>query len=294
MSSPVFELARSAELPPNMRFGVASEMKTQPGARQNEDYSCVLPASGIAVLGDGLGGHKDGEKASRLAVPGFAYAYEYSTRQQGLDPGTAAVNALAWVRYAMTEAKVNGEMDSRAATTLSALCIDPKTGEGVIVIAGNTGIAEHVGGGVLQLLAPLQEDPNPDANGNKNTLTNTISSGIRSEGQEPDIIIPGRFSPGRRILFTDGITAGFEFNRHFLQSRERREHWPVNTADMYAQEALAAAVLMPNPQDAADTLVYTIARDIEQFPGYGDRFTMDDASALVVDYWGPYQAPSYM
>lgn len=94
------------------------------GTRENQEDSALRFVHGgvaYAVLADGMGGHAQGEKASKLAVEAFAHCI----RKHNSD----LKSAVLFAGNQMEQMKLSGQMAKGAGTTFIGVSIRPEKGE---------------------------------------------------------------------------------------------------------------------------------------------------------------------
>jgi hypothetical protein len=242
---------------PRIAFGVYSEQAVYSGHSVNEDFCVANGDAGMFVVADGRGEPGHGHLASELAANEFVQAYEQAIAE-GLHPVAAATRALAKAREAMTKAKDKKEIKRQAGAVLAAVCLDPDTGEAVVVVAGDVDVMLIDENGEFQRLAPIQSAKDNGIDG--------------IDPNAPDYVRHMRFKPGSRIgIFSDGFKNGYNANMVRLTPSEQQ--------DLAARRRQAA--LLPNPQEAAYQLLYSVSADILTPDG---RIRVDDdTTVLLID-----------
>ncbi len=145
--------SRAPDLPPQpqhlVRYRVTLAGVSDIGRlrTRNEDTMSLVPALGIAIIADGMGGHPGGDVASKIAATTAAAALERylttRTGSEGAEPhGTAEGMDGAMARSVLSaheavRAHAEGRPElSRMGTTLTAMVVDPHTG---MLVVGHVG-----------------------------------------------------------------------------------------------------------------------------------------------------------
>lgn len=191
-------LARSADLPADTPLSIRSAAASDTGkVRQiNQDAYLERGESGLWAVADGLGGHSDGELASRMVCDALA----------DLPPAASLDDAIKEVRARMQA--VNEHLLLAAARTLRG----DRSGSTVVVLvirgrraailwAGDSRVYRWRGGQLLQ----LTRDHSPGADGRWNSNAVTRAVGGQSAIELDVLTEPVR--PGDRFLLcSDGLT----------------------------------------------------------------------------------------
>ena len=197
-----------------MQFHIEADTDRGLKRRNNEDFYGILQPGGLVVVCDGMGGHRDGEIASQLAVSTIMEAYQRLEQSEIASliadveetlPAQAE-RLLAAVRLANYRIRLNaGGWDQRLemGTTVVAA-----------VLAEDRLIAAHVGDSRLYCLhenhlAQLTSDHSlrRETNGREGAPPNVVT---RALGTEPEISVDILQVPvathDRFLLCTDGLT----------------------------------------------------------------------------------------
>lgn len=117
--------------------------------KRNEDSMVLVPALGIAVIADGMGGHPGGDVASRIAASAVAESLERHLTSGQIPGSSNSHDRIATLDQAMVEsvlsahAAVKTEADRRSelsgmGTTVTALLVDACTGSFVLGHVGDS------------------------------------------------------------------------------------------------------------------------------------------------------------
>jgi serine/threonine protein phosphatase PrpC len=204
-----------------VRVHAAGHTETGPVRSANEDALRLDVALGVYAVADGMGGHRAGEVASRLALdalvdqvnasrqPGFTWPY-------GHDEGrVAAANELAHaVRAANARVVEAGERDpelSGMGTTLTALAVGPDyvaiasvgDSRGYLVRDGGIHLLTHDD---TWLASVLGRDAAREAAARAHPMRHVLTSIVGSrDGAEPEVVTHDVRSGDIFVLTTDGL-----------------------------------------------------------------------------------------
>jgi protein phosphatase len=179
---------------------------------RNEDSFRLLPASGLAVVADGMGGHPAGREASALAIEVFA---EYTSTFNGDWGARMAEGVEAAHRRLVLEGEIHPPRRGMG-TTLTALRVDRDDGSASLVHVGDSR-AYRLRDGTLSRLSRdhtwVQEEVDagrldPDGIG-RHPLGHVLTR-VVGGGEDPPVpqlrsldVAPGDLY----MLCTDGLTA---------------------------------------------------------------------------------------
>jgi protein phosphatase len=231
----------------------------------NEDCWAFDEARGICVVADGMGGHKAGEVAARIAVDtvvGFLASEATNSHDWpfGYDaslsyPGNRLRTAIHLAHVQVLRAAVASEQYAGMGTTIVAATVD-----------GNRLVVGHVGDSRLYLLAGdhirqlthddswmasmLAEDPTADVSRlhrhpMRNALTNAVGTSRRTDVH----VVEETLSGGELLLLsTDGV--------HGELDDDRIEQLMLDSGDLHETATkLVAAALSRGSHDNCTALV---------------------------------------
>jgi PPM family protein phosphatase len=234
------------------RMILAAHGVTHAGRRAaNEDALLVNPAIGLFVVADGMGGHRAGEVASRLAVETIQAAMAAGPRS-----GEGLLEAVQLANARIVEAAGQTEAHAGMGTTVTAALVHDET---VALVSVGDSRVYRLRDGVLQLLT--RDD---------SWLAHARSTGVEISDED------ARLHPMRHVL-TDVVGVRAELVPELESSDLRPGDTLLLCSDglhgVMDESALAAVLLgVTDPAIAADRLV---ADAIE-------RGTTDNVTAIVV------------
>ena len=110
---------------PPMKFWLHQDT----GPRDQQEDAIHADESGLAIVCDGMGGHRAGDVASAMALEAFVEAIE-----EGFEPGEALEEAVANLRAASCDRpEVRG-----MGTTLTAVVVNETLGEASVIHVGDS------------------------------------------------------------------------------------------------------------------------------------------------------------
>jgi PPM family protein phosphatase len=199
----------------------------------NQDYWAFEPSRGLCVVADGMGGHKAGEVAARLAVDTIVGSVREAGGEWpfGFDPSLSAVGnrlrtAVHLAHMQVLETAVTSDQYAGMGTTIVASVVD-----------GNRLSIAHAGDSRFYLLAPsglrqMTHDDSwvaamlahdPDNQGRyashpmRGALTNVIGARRRTDVHVVEETLQGG---ELMVLTTDGVHAAFERDlEHVVRER---------------------------------------------------------------------------
>jgi len=217
----------------------------------NEDSYGLLPAQGVWVVADGMGGHASGEVASKVARDKLVAEVKR---------GTALAQSIAAAHEAVVQAAAEVSARKGMGSTLVAAQIEPRTGAASIAWVGDSRAYLWRSGelrrltrdhSLVQLLvqqgeiSPAEAENHPD----RNVLVRCLGFDQPQIDQVKVHLVPGDLL----LLCTDGLT--------------------TEVHDTRLAEIMASVA---SPQACAEALI----RAVE------DKGGVDDATALVIRYRG--------
>lgn len=117
---------------------------------RNEDSLCLLPALGVAVVADGMGGHPGGDVASRLAAETASKILE-DQLPRGRDAQEVMLRSVLGAHEAIrAEGARKPDLDGMG-TTLTALAVDPVSDTFVLGHVGDSRAYRYRAGTLTQL-----------------------------------------------------------------------------------------------------------------------------------------------
>jgi serine/threonine protein phosphatase PrpC len=177
----------------------ASSAATYRGPKHsvNEDSHCAIDALGLFAVADGVGGHADGEVASRAIVEAVAHVGGESgealaERLDVVEEALHAVNAALW-----QESLRRGGMDIIASTVVLAIVDESQA---VCLWAGDSRVYLHRGGAFYQLTRDHSSPP-------RGSLTRAV--GAQEEIEIDRIVIAAEVGDSL-LLCSDGVTKVLE------------------------------------------------------------------------------------
>ncbi|HYH75778.1 MAG TPA: protein phosphatase 2C domain-containing protein [Candidatus Saccharimonadales bacterium] len=227
------------------------------------------PAVAAAVVGDGLGGYPEGDKASALVTTGYANAIRDMSRTS-MGPQELAVAGMEGAHRAIRQEKVRGQLHRKAASTIVANLVDLRTGTFYFGWAGDSGLHYlNEKEGRLDLLTQGHSEGV--------VMTNTYT-GNRAKAQWEGHVMP-RYNTTpdvvRLVLASDGLD----------RLRQRRDMRVANGTrpDMAKVNArITDAISLrnaPTPHEAAYNLVHASAANTIK-AGWAD-----DTTVVVMDIY---------
>ena len=125
---------------------------------RNEDSLSMIPALGVAIVADGMGGHRGGDVASQIAADTVSEALKQDLRVTALTED----NFSARLGMVMYKSLIQAHEDIRAeggrqphlegmGTTLTALVVDPESGAYVLGHVGDSRAYRYRNGDLTQL-----------------------------------------------------------------------------------------------------------------------------------------------
>jgi PPM family protein phosphatase len=229
-------------------YGITDKGRVRP---TNEDHFAIDEASSLLVVADGIGGHKAGEVAARLAVDAIVefVGLESNARPFGVDPSLSDTGNLLRTAVCVANSRV-----VEAAVTSSAYAGMGTTIVAALVTAHRLSVA-HVGDsrlyvfsrdGLRQLTrddswmaSMLAHDPDADPlvlqhHPLRNALTNVVGARTRTEVHVAEETLTG----GELIvLTTDGVHGALDDGR--LEQLLREEDGLPQLASTVVNAALA-------------------------------------------------------
>jgi PPM family protein phosphatase len=235
----------------------------------NQDYWAFEPSRGLCVVADGMGGHRAGEVAARLAVDTIVSFVKESDGVEwpfGFDPSLSNVGnrlrtAVHLAHMHVLERAVTSDEYAGMGTTIVASVVD---GDRLSVAhAGDSRLYLCSGGRLRQvthddswLAAMLAHDP--EARGRyadhpmRGALTNVIGARRRTDVHVVEETLRGGEV---LVLTTDGV--------HAVLDKEDLEHAVLNGSSDVRElaENLLAAALARGSQDDCTALIARYLRD---------------------------------
>ncbi|MFZ5517697.1 MAG: Stp1/IreP family PP2C-type Ser/Thr phosphatase [Candidatus Zhuqueibacterota bacterium] len=189
----------------------------------NEDYSGVFEENKLAIVCDGMGGHKGGEQASRLAVSTIRYMYLFldlaihqkiskDLAEMNLQIASRIIGSIRLANRNIYNKSIHNQNLRGMGTTVSALSIQ---GDRVIIAHVGDSRVYRFSQGVMEQITEdhtwvneLIQDQEINADEAKNFIKQNVIT--RALGQAPtnkiDLFI-GPLVPGDTyLLCTDGLT----------------------------------------------------------------------------------------
>jgi protein phosphatase len=180
--------------------------------KSNEDSYIVLSQKGIFAVADGMGGHRAGEVASRIAVQALEEKAEELVRCTENEAADLLVEGIHNANIKIMREGISQEINEGMGTTFSALVI--KGCKGIIGHVGDSRVYLWRGKTLMQLtedhsvvaelvrVGQLTEEQARD-HPNRNMLSRALGMGMELRVDCQQIII----SPGDMFLLTtDGVT----------------------------------------------------------------------------------------
>ena len=191
--------------------------ETDIGRRRQLNEDTILAANGLFIVCDGMGGHKAGEVASKLAADVIANFISRSgedpelTWPYGFDPtisydANRLRTAIKLANRIVFRKSASSEDYSGMGTTVAAMLVSPDRGEMTYANVGDSRIYQIHGGAMRQL---TQDDswvnlvPGSDTAAMKNVLTKAL--GARDE-VDFDVITTTLGAGDVLLLCSDGLT----------------------------------------------------------------------------------------
>ena len=178
------------------RWASSSATYRGPKHSVNEDSYCAIDALGLFAVADGVGGHADGEVASRAIVEAVAHVGEtgeaLAERLDVVEEALHAVNAALW-----QESCRRGGMDIIASTVVLAVVDESQA---VCLWAGDSRVYLHRSGAFYQLTHDHSSPP-------RGSLTRAV--GAREEIEIDRIVIAAEIGD-TLLLCSDGVTKVLE------------------------------------------------------------------------------------
>lgn len=235
----------------------------------NQDYWAFEPSSGLCVVADGMGGHKAGEVAARLAVDTIVTFMKESGTPQwpfGFDPSLSTVGnrlrtAVHLAHMQVLETAVTSDEYSGMGTTIVASVVD---GDRLSVAhAGDSRLYLRSPNGLRQMTdddswiaAMLAHDPDDRdryaAHPMRGALTNVIGARRRTDVHITEETLHGGEV---MVLTTDGVHGVLE------EGRLERVVMQGGGDVRELAEALVAAALARGSHDNCTALVARYLRD---------------------------------
>ncbi len=180
-----------------MRSAAASDVGRV--RRVNQDAFVERPELGVWVVADGLGGHKDGEIASREVCDALADLEQTSGFEAMVD---AALERIRQVNDHLYRRAARAVMTDRSASTVVALLV--RGGRCAVLWAGDSRVY-RLRGGRLQRLTTDHSVGDPDAEGRQEAHAITRAVGVAAtvavDVHRDDLRVGDRF-----LLCSDGLT----------------------------------------------------------------------------------------
>jgi serine/threonine protein phosphatase PrpC len=235
----------------------------------NQDYFAFEPSCGLCVVADGMGGHKAGEVAARLAVDTIvAFVKESDSAQWpfGYDPSLSNVGnrlrtAVHLAHMQVLETAVTSDEFAGMGTTIVASVVDgdrlsiAHAGDSRFYLLLPNGLRQmtHDDSWIAAMLAHAPDDRDRYASHPmRGALTNVIGTRRRT-----DVHIVEETLRGGELLMltTDGVHAALEGGR--------LEHVVMKGAGDVRElaESLVAAALARGSQDDCTALIARYLRD---------------------------------
>jgi len=174
-------------------WGSSAATYRGPRHQVNEDSYCAIDAVGLFAVADGVGGHADGEVASRATVEAVAHVAEsgeaLAERLGAVEEALHAVNAALW-----QESRRRGGADIIASTVALAIASESQA---VCLWAGDSRVYLHRGGAFYQLTR------DHSSAGPRGALTRALGAG---EEIDIDRIVIAAEIGDTLLLCSDGVT----------------------------------------------------------------------------------------
>jgi protein phosphatase len=229
-------------------FGVTDKGTVRPA---NQDCFAIDERLGLVVVADGMGGHKAGEVAARIAVDVIV---EYFTSAEagwpfGFDPslsgeGNRVRTAILLANARILESAVTSDQYAGMGTTVVAARVSD--GQLVVGHVGDSRLYVWSGGALRRvtdddswLASMLALEPAVDPvllqhHPMRHALTNVVGARTRTEVHvQEEALTPG----DRLLLTTDGVHGVLDDDR--LAQLMRRDSPPSATAEQIVATALA-------------------------------------------------------
>lgn len=192
-------LEKPPESPPS-RFRSAAATHVGRVRQVNQDAFLERSEIGLWAVADGLGGHRDGDIASRMVCDALA---DVNPQPSFADTIAAARQRLIQVNDQLLRERAHGPLAERSASTVVVLLA--RGSGGAMLWAGDSRVYRCRGGQLERLTCDHSVDDSDPATGRQISSTITRAIGIESKlllDQEQAQVRPG----DRFLLCSDGLT----------------------------------------------------------------------------------------
>ena len=251
----------------SVRVAIAGVTDQGRQRKRNEDTLLVDPAAGLALVADGMGGHRAGDVASRLAAaelheriaaapPASMSVSEGSRSPLGERMAEAVLRADARVR---AEGVGGGDQEGMG-TTLTALVLRPEDRRAVIGHVGDSRAYRYEGGRLRQITRDhtwVQEQIDAgrlspgDAHGHPYSHVLAQAVGV-GDDVVPDVIETEAAVGQLHLLCTDGLTN--------MLTETAMERILEDTLPAGLEATARALVDAANERGGADNITVVLAR----------------------------------